>query len=116
MLIAVAAIAIAIAAILARDALFGPGPTAIHDRTRLAPDIHVCGRDYKAGNAVVPRTWMAGGPFVLVEPAPVAGCSIAVDDPGGFCPANPLACGTFTVVLVRVGDDAYVPYALRGGP
>jgi hypothetical protein len=115
-LVLMAIAAIAIPVVVARDALFGPGPTAIHDPRWLAPNIHVCGRDYKAGDAVVPRAWTGDSPFVLVEPAPLAGCSIAVEDPAGFCPAHPLACQTFTVVLVRVGEDAYVPYALRGGP
>jgi hypothetical protein len=101
----------------ARDAWFGAGPAAIHDASALRPRIHLCGRDYQSTERVIPRAaWPLEAPFPLVEPAPFAGCTISVDDPSGFCAANRLACGTYTVVAVRIGDDAYVPYELVGGP
>jgi hypothetical protein len=114
---AVVVVAIAGALVATRAAWFGTGPTAIHDIAQLPGRIHVCGRDYERSDQVVNRAgWGRGSPFVLVEPAPLAGCATAVDDPSGFCAVQPLACGTWTVVLVRVGDDAYAEYSLVGGP
>ena len=114
-----AAVLLAIVGALAaaRATWFGIGPSAIHDAMALRARIHVCGRDYNRSNQVVSRAgWPREAPFVLVEPAPLAGCSTAVDDPSGFCAANPLACGTWTILLVRIGDDAYEEYSLVGGP
>jgi hypothetical protein len=109
-------VAIAGAFFAARAAWVGAGPTAIH-AAGLPARIHVCGRDYNRSDQVVSRAgWGPEAPFVLVEPAPLAGCSTAVDDPSGFCAANALACGTWTVVLVRIGDDAFAEYSLVGGP
>ena len=116
-LAALVARALGASLLAARAAWFGTGPTAIHDAALLRDRIHVCGRDYHRGGAVLSRAaWGVESPFVLVEPAPFAGCSTAVDDPSGFCAAHALACGTWTVVLVRVGEDAYAEYALVGGP
>jgi hypothetical protein len=108
--------AIAIAALVARDALFGRGPTAVHDPARVASRIHVCGRDYNGGRVLRRGEWPADAPFVLVEPAPFAPCAPAVEDPAGVCRGSSLQCATWTVVFVRVGEDAYAEYELLGGP
>ena len=106
-----------LALLVTRDALFGTDPTAVHDPTRLAGRIHVCGRDYNGGSAAISRaSWARDAPFVLVDPAPLAACAPVVDDPAAMCTATPLACRTWTVVFVRVGVDAYLPFELAGGP
>lgn len=112
----IAAIVLVAAVAGARDALFGPGPTGIHDPARLADRIHVCGRDYKDPALISRAEWPSEAPFVLVDPAPLAPCAPVVDDPAGVCTSGRIVCATFTVVFVRVGPDAYVEYSLVGGP
>lgn len=117
LLAVLAAAGIVVAGLVGRDALFGPGPTAIHDSSRLPPRIHVCGRDYDGGNAPIARSaWHPEAPFVLVDPAPLAPCAPVVDDPAGICSSGQVICATWTVVFVRVGPDAYLEYELVGGP
>ena len=112
-----AAVAIgATVVLLGRDILVGPGPTAIHDPARLAERIHVCGRDYRGGTVVSREAFGRVSPFVLVDPAPFAPCEPVVDDPTAVCTTGGVICGTWTVVLVRVGEDAYAVYELLGGP
>lgn len=111
------ALATVLALLVTRDALFGTGPTAVHDPARLAGRIHVCGRDYDGGSPAIRRaSWGRDAPFVLVDPAPLAPCDPVVDDPAAMCAATLLACRTWTVVFVRIGADAYVPFELVGGP
>lgn len=102
--------------LLGREALFGRGPTAIHDSARLGERIHVCGRDYRGGTIVTREAFGRVSPFVLVDPAPFAPCEPVVDDPTSVCTTGGVICGTWTVVLVRVGEDAYSVYELLGGP
>jgi hypothetical protein len=112
----VAAIALVVAVVVAREGLFGLGPNAIHDPASLADRIHVCGRDYKDPALMSRADWPSDAPFVLVDPAPLARCAPIVDDPAGVCASGQIVCATFTIVFVRVGPDAYVRYALVGGP
>lgn len=112
----IAAIGLGAAVVVARDALFGLGPTAIHDPAGLGDRIHVCGRDYKDPALIARAGWPNDAPFVLVDPAPLARCAPIVDDPAGVCTSGRVVCATFTVVFVRVGPDAYAEYTLVGGP
>lgn len=117
MLALIASATIVVSIVAARDALFGPGPMAIHDPNRLAARIHVCGRDYEGGSTPITRAAFGReAPFVLVDPAPFAPCAPAVDDPTALCATSDEICATFTVVFVRIGSDAYLPYELVGGP
>jgi hypothetical protein len=92
-------------------ALRGSGPESVHDPATLRSRITVCGRDLKGPGPIETLASMhavLANP-VLVDPAPFAPC------PAGACTRvadGPCA----TVVYIRVGDDAYVPYELVGGP
>jgi hypothetical protein len=93
----------------------GWDPSAIHDPTRLPTRISLCGRDYsndrldrqvtldqaRAIKSGGEPTVVATGPFA---PCPAGACTTVADGP----------CDT--VVFVRVGSDAYIGYALSGGP
>jgi len=104
---------------VARDRLFGLGPTALHDPAVARDVIEVCGRSYRGDamiltmSAILVRDRLHP---VLVDPAPFAPCPAANED--GDVPCAPLALPTpcATVVYVRIGEDAYATYELVGGP
>lgn len=91
------------------------GQPAIHDIASLPQSIGTCGRSWSKD---------ATGRSVTFADASTQGGGVTpgVVDPGLLtaCPAN--ACSAWasgpcaTVIFVRVGDDAYVDYALQGGP
>lgn len=89
--------------------------TGIHDAGALPEHINVCGRSWhrdalgrrptlaeiRSGDSVEP---------VVVDPGPFASC------PPGPCTTVALPGPCATVIYVRVGDNAYLDYALQGGP
>ena len=91
------------------------GQPAIHDTASLPQSIGTCGRhwsqDVSERRVTFAEASTQGG-----------GATPAVVDPGLLtaCPAN--ACSArasgpcATVIFVRVDEDAYVDYALQGGP
>jgi len=86
----------------------------IYDMTRLRRDLHLCGRDCKRSDPVMVQTLdviRALGDIepVVVDPRPAAPC------PPGPC-TNVGAGPCATVIHVRVAEDGYVAYELRGGP
>jgi hypothetical protein len=91
------------------------GAAGIHDAAALPDHIGICGRGWskdsldrrlslaeiRARDGVEPVV-VDPGPF---SPCPVGPCTrVAQDDP------------CYTVIYVRVGEDAYLDYALQGGP
>jgi hypothetical protein len=115
----IAAVLLGIAAVLAM-LVAGPwvfhhyvdatGNVDVHDAASLPGTVHACGRDFRRAN-VAPMTFeqarqQGGVEPKLVDTVPFAPC------PAGWCENG--ACDT--VVFVRVGVDAIVPYELRGGP
>jgi hypothetical protein len=87
----------------------------IRDPASLPQQINVCGRDWSKdalGRQVTldqARAMKSGGEPSIVATGPFAPC------PSGPCTAT--AAGPCdTVVFVRVGQDAYIDYALSGGP
>lgn len=112
--------ALAILTLLLRSFVYLPlvqtgGDPAIHDAASLPDRISVCGRDWARGAL---RVQLSEGEIVTTY-----GFEPAVVDPGflAACPAG--ACSSFassrpcqTVIFVRVDEDAYVGYALTGGP
>jgi hypothetical protein len=94
--------------------ILGLGATDIHDVASLPDHINVCDRRWTKD--------VLGREFGGVDARSHFGVQLALVDPLPFapCPAGP--CTTTgdtpcdTVVLVRVGEDAYVDYELSGGP
>ena len=91
------------------------GADGIHDAGALPEHIKVCGRSWHKD--ALSRT------FRLAEIRVRDGVEPVVVDPGPFAACPPGPCTTVaqpgpcdTVIYVRVGDDAYVDYALQGGP
>jgi hypothetical protein len=84
----------------------------IWDSGTLGTNIGVCGRTYHRGPDIVTSTRAEIVARDQIEPLAVA--------PGrctpGACTREPSAGPCHTVVYVRVADDAYVEFALRGGP
>jgi hypothetical protein len=95
--------------------VLGLGAKDIHDIATLPDRISVCGRGWTmdtsgrvlSGADIRPRP--GGGP-PRVDPLPLAPC------PPGPCTNSALDTPCATVVVVRIGEDAYVDYALSGGP
>lgn len=90
-------------------------PNAIRDAATLPGRISVCGRDWSEdalGRQVTldqARAIKSSGEPSIVATGPFAPC------PSGPCTST--AAGPCdTVVFVRVGADAYIGYALSGGP
>lgn len=87
----------------------------VWDRASLPDRLQVCGRSYRhdaldrVRTAAEVEDWQ-GFPPTVVQPLQVQPCV------PGPCTnvAEPTPCDT--VVWVRVGPDAYVDYALQGGP
>jgi hypothetical protein len=91
------------------------GESGIHDAATLPEHIGVCGRGWSkdALNRILS----------LAEIRARDGVEPVVVDPGPFAPCPVGPCGTVaenqpchTVIYVRVGEDAYLDYALQGGP
>ena len=79
----------------------------------LSSDISACGRDWskgERGSTLAEIRARDGVEPVIVDPGPFAAC------PVGPCTrvAQDIPCNT--VIYVRVGEDAYLDYSLRGGP
>lgn len=89
------------------------GAQDIHDIATLPRSLHPCSRSY-GGHDVEPQTraeLRALGPEPpIVDTLPLSSCLTGLSVP---CPAG--TC-TPTRVWVRVGEDAYIGYSLRGGP
>jgi hypothetical protein len=88
---------------------------AIHDAALLPASIQLCNRSWQRDAlgrtfGIVALREQTHAVPVLVETGPAAPC------PKGPCTdvAQDEACAT--VVWVRVGSDAYMGYALKGGP
>ncbi|MBI3751607.1 MAG: hypothetical protein HY263_08150 [Chloroflexi bacterium] len=111
--------------LVAVTAIFGPGlvhrwvlgrgATDVHELASLRQTVGVCGRDYRIDERRTVRThdeivaWSGLEP-TLVDPDPFPPC------PAGVCTTASDSVPCATVVFVRVGSDAYVGYALQGGP
>lgn len=94
--------------------VFG-GSAGIHDAAALPEHINICGRSWSKD--ALDRK------FSLAEIRPRDGIEPVVVDPGPFAPCPVGPCTTVaqngpchTVIYVRVGEDAYLDYALQGGP
>lgn len=107
-----------VATVMIGARLVPTGAAGIHD-SALFGRIAVCGRDYHEGGPVATLAQIRdaqGSPPVLVDPsffAPCPGPDAQGDRP---CSRDPSAGPCATVVYVRVGEDAYLPYELSGGP
>ncbi len=113
--------AFAVAAVLAGlvivpriENAFG-GSMGIHDAAALPEHIRICGRSWHKD--ALERQ------LSLAEIRVRGGVEPVVVDPGLFppCPAGPCTAVAQdepcdTVIYVRVGSDAYLDYALQGGP
>lgn len=91
------------------------GQPAIQDAASLPDSLWTCGRAWSKDHLARTITFAQAT-------AQAGGADPAVADPGTLtaCPAN--ACSALagspcdTVIFVRIGDDAYIAYALQGGP
>jgi hypothetical protein len=93
----------------------GLGATDIHLAASLPDRLSVCGREWTKDPSghEFSRTEIeaqSGVELVVVDPLPFAPC------PPGPCTESGLNTPCDTTVFVRVGEDAYVDYALSGGP
>jgi hypothetical protein len=111
----VVVVCIAGGALAVQTVLAGRDPNTVHAPGSLPDRISVCGRDWTKdvlGQQVTfeqARTMKSGGDPSVVATGPFAPC------PPGPCTATDSGpCDT--VVFVRLGEDAYVDYALSGGP
>ena len=97
--------------------ILGLGAADIHDVASLPDRISVCGRDWTKDTSgrvlreeeFRPPLGVGGGP-PLVDPLPFAPC------PSSACTQSALDTPCATVVVVRIGEDAYIGYQLSGGP
>lgn len=95
--------------------VLGRGATDIHDLASLPGRISVCGRDWSRDTSgrvlsgAEIRQRPGGGP-PLVDPLPFAPC------PSAACTQSASDTPCATVLVVRIGEDAYVDYELSGGP
>jgi hypothetical protein len=117
LLAATAVVAIlVIGGVIVAAAVILPGrdPNAIHAVGSLPDRISVCGRTWTLDTTRRQRSYDDARTWTGVEPVVVA------PGPGAPCPSGPCGSGAGspcdTVVFVRVGGDAYVDYALSGGP
>jgi hypothetical protein len=117
--IAVAPLLAAVAVIVIRPVVpraFGPVATVTADLVAwtLPLDMSICNRDWKRSTTPDIR------PIEFIREA--GGVEPAVVDPRPFAPCPPGPCGDVadgpchTVIYVRVAEDGYVAYELRGGP
>ena len=91
------------------------GAAGVHDAAALPEHISVCGRGWSKDTL--------GRMLGLSEIRARDGVEPVVVDPGPFAPCPPGPCTAVaedvpchTVIYVRVGEDAYLDYALQGGP
>jgi hypothetical protein len=117
--LAVAALPVAgvVVAIVTLPRIFNgaAGTTGIHDAATLPEHIRICGRGWTkdALNRMVSLAEIRardGSEPVVVDPGPFAPC------PVGPCGMTAEDGPCHTVIYVRVGEDAYLDYALQGGP
>jgi hypothetical protein len=95
--------------------IFGVSAPTVHDAATLPDQISVCGRVWTrdALNRQFSRAQIRaqfGVEASVVDPGLVAPC------PAGPCTLVGENGPCDTVVFVRVGEDAYLDYALQGGP
>ena len=98
-------------------ALIGCGGDAsrIHDAAALPHSFTMCGRTWikdalERGQSLSFIRSATGVEPVVVDPGFLTAC------PTGPCTADAAQSPCYTVVYVRVGDDAYIGYELSGGP
>lgn len=111
----VVAVVLIVIAILPRIDNGTAGASGIHDAATLPEHIRVCGRGWSkdALNRMLSRAEIRardGVEPVVVDPRPFAPC------PVGPCGMTAENGPCHTVIYVRVGEDAYLDYALQGGP
>ena len=90
-------------------------PGAIHDPATLPDTLTVCGRQWSKDTtgrqfSLAQIQSQSSGDPVVVDPGASIPCPI------GACSQNASNTPCATVIYVRVGEDAYVDYALQGGP
>jgi hypothetical protein len=80
------------------------------DPRSLPAQISMCGRQWKRDDVLPP--WSAADPRIAGR------MTVVRPGPFGLLTACPWPHTSFvsTVIFVRIGDDAYVDYSLRGGP
>ena len=80
------------------------------DRRSLPAQISMCGRQWTRDDVL--RPWSAADPRIAGR------MTVVTPGPFGLLTACPWPRTTFvaTVIFVRIGEDAYVDYSLRGGP
>jgi hypothetical protein len=106
--------ALVVATLLMVLVLGSVGP-AVHDAASLPGRISICGRDWSR-DGLDRRLSLAairardGVEPVVVDPGLFASC------PAGACTSTAQDVPCATVIYARVGEDAYVDYALQGGP
>jgi hypothetical protein len=87
----------------------------VHDAAALPEQINICGRSWSK-DVLDRKLSLAeirardGIEPVVVDPGPLAPC------PVGPCTTVAQNGPCHTVIYVRVGEDAYLDYALQGGP
>jgi hypothetical protein len=91
------------------------GTAGIHEAATLPAHFRICGRGWsKDGlNRILSLAAIRtrdGNEPVVVDPGPFAPC------PVGPCGMTAEDGPCHTVIYVRVGEDAYIDYALQGGP
>lgn len=114
-------VALAVAAVFASTVLVPrignvvAGAAGIHDAAALPERIDICGRSWSKD--ALERT------LSLAEIRARDGIEPVVVDPGLFAPCPVGPCTTVAqngpchiVIYIRVGQDAYLDYALQGGP
>jgi hypothetical protein len=115
---AIVVLCLAGGAFAAQTVLAGRDPTTIHAVGSLPDRISVCGRtwtkDVRLHEVTLEQAsaLREGGDAVVVATGPFAPCPIRSDP----CTAVTGTGMCETVVFVRVGKDAYIAYALSGGP
>ena len=90
------------------------GAAGIHDAAALPDRIGVCGRGWRKDSldrrlSLTEIRARDGVEPVVVDPGPFAPC------PVGPCTALAQDGPCYTVIYVRVGEDAYLDYSLQGG-
>jgi hypothetical protein len=111
----VAALVVGAIVILPRVLNGVAGASGVHDAATLPEHIGVCGRGWSKDSLNRILSLAEIRERDRVEPVVV--------DPGPFAPCPVGPCGMtsqdgpcHTVIYVRVGEDAYIDYALQGGP
>jgi hypothetical protein len=114
MVVAIVGFGIAFVIVPRIELVFG-GARGIHDAAALPAHIGLCGRGWSK-DALERKLSLAelrardGVEPVVVDPGPFAPC------PEGPCTNVAQETPCYTVIYVRVGEDAYLDYSLQGGP